>query len=256
MKADKTMETMDDATMAPATKKDHLESSGMSDIEKDILRFVKESKSVYSDSKEEPAMVYYNKNNELLAFESNDTIKAEQFRKWMRKETNRFDNVTGSCTVNIRLSNLVISSNREKNLVKIIIILHKTEFSPLGVEMLNKSTARVRFLNKKVANECLDFFEVHNKLVSVYIDNRETMHKGIVSDWSRGILELFKALDCRDKIIRMERLKKRVWNKENNISNVVATDNIVITFRGKSITEHVSIYGKKCFMSQTLYRCS
>lgn len=74
------------------------------------------------------------------------------------------------------------------------------------------------------------------------------MHKGIISDWPKGIPELFDALDARNNIIKIERMKKRVWNKENNVSNYVASDNIVITFKGKSITEYVSIYDKMCFL--------
>lgn len=248
IKVGKTREARNNATTWPTAMEDNAEITAMSEIEKEILCFIKNSKSVYNSSQEEPAMTYYNQNNELYAFDSNDPGKADQFRKWLRKETNRFENVEGNCTINMKLNNLVITNNKEKNLVKIIIILHKTEFSPLGVEMINKSTARIRFSNKDLANKCLNFFETHNKLVSAYIDNREIMYKGIVSDWPKGIPELFEALDCRDKVIKMERLKKRTWNKENNIANLIATDNIVITFRGKNITEYVSIYDKKCFM--------
>lgn len=192
-------------------------------------------------------MVYYNKENELLAFEPNDLEKVEQFRKWLRRETNRFDNSTGNGLINMKLNNLIATNNKEKNMVKVIIILHKTKFSPLSVEMINRNTARIKFHNKVAANECLSFFEKHNKLVTTYIDNREVMHKGIVSDWPKGIPELFDALDSRNNIIKIERMKKRVWNKENNVSNYVASDNIVITFKGKNITEHVSIYNKMCF---------
>lgn len=232
-----TIET-DDVTISDVIKEDNMETTGFSAIGKDIFRLIKNSKSVYCNSKEEPLMIYYNNENELLAFEINDVEKAEQFRKWLRKKTNRFQNEMGNCVINMKLNNLIITNSKEKNMVKIIIVLHKTEFSPMGMEMINKSTARIKFRNKVEANKYLNFFEVHNKLVSVYIDNREIMYKGIVSDWPKGIPELFDALDSRDNIIKMERMKKRVWNKENNSSNTIASDNITITFRGKEIIDY------------------
>lgn len=103
--------------------------------------------------------------------------------------------------------------------------------------MINKSTARIRFQNKVLANECLDFFEIHNKLVLVHIDNKEIMHKGIISDQPKGIPELFDAMDSWNDILKMERMRKRVWNNENNIANYIASENIVIAFKDKSITD-------------------
>lgn len=245
-----TTERDEDTPMAIA-ERESVGPTGMTDVERDILRLVKNSKSVYS--KEEPSMIYYNKDDELLAFEAEDPEKSEQFRKWLRKETSRFGSETGNGIINMRLNNFIATNNKEKNMVKVIMILHKTNFSPLGVEMINRNTARIKFRNKAAANECLTFFEVHNKLVSVYIDNREVMHKGIISDWPKGIPELFDALDSRNNIIKMERIKKRVWNRDNNIANYVASDNIAITFKGKNITEYVSIYDKMCFLSVRPY---
>lgn len=112
-------------------------------------------------------------------------------------------------------------------------ILHKTGYLPLGIEMINRSTARILFQTKELAKTCLDFFEIHNKLVTAFIDNKEIMHRGIISDWPNGIPELFDAIDLRDNIIKMERMKKRIWNKDDNTTKTVASDNIVVTFGGK-----------------------
>lgn len=63
-------------------------------------------------------MIYYNKENELIAFESNDSEKTEQFRKWLRKETNRFDNNLGNGIINMKLNNLIATNNRKKTWLK------------------------------------------------------------------------------------------------------------------------------------------
>lgn len=91
---------------------------------------------MYADSKEEPSMIYYNKEGSLMAFEFNDTGKTELFRNWLRK---RFDvGEIGYGTINIRLNNIILTNNKKKNLVKITYILHKTGYSPLGIEMIKK----------------------------------------------------------------------------------------------------------------------
>lgn len=45
------------------------EATGMTDFEKETLQFVQNRKTVYEDSTEEPAMIYYNKDDKLLSFE-------------------------------------------------------------------------------------------------------------------------------------------------------------------------------------------
>ncbi|EFN65848.1 hypothetical protein EAG_02389, partial [Camponotus floridanus] len=72
--------------------------------------------------------------------------------------------------------------------------------------------------------------------------------RGIISDWPNGIPELFKAIDLRRDIIKMERMKKRIWNKDDNTTKTVASDNIVVTFRGKNFTDYVSIYNRMGFL--------
>lgn len=237
---------VDDATRITET---NIDVSGMSEVEKDIFQFIQNGKSVYADSKEEPSMIYYNKEGNLMAYEYSDTGQAELFRSWLRNETKRFViGEVGYGTINIRLNNVILSNNKKKNLVKITYILHKTGYTHLGIEMINRSTARILFQNKEEANTCLDFFEIHNKLVTVFIENKEIMHRGIISDWPNGIPELFDAMDSRDNIIKMERIKKRIWNKDNDTSKTVASDNIIVTFRGKDCTDHVSIYDRMGFL--------
>lgn len=61
-------------------------------------------------------MIYFNKDDKLMAVEIDDPIKIEQFRSWLRKTTNRFEaRDSGYGTINIKLNNLVITNNRKKH---------------------------------------------------------------------------------------------------------------------------------------------
>lgn len=222
-----------------------VDPTGMTDFEKKTLQFVQNCKTVYEDSAEEPAMIYYNKEDKLFSFEYDDMIKKEQFKEWLKKQTDRFEeNKPGHGTIYLKMSNLILTNNKSKNLIKIIYIMHKAEFAPLGIEMVNRGTARMAFQTKSMANDCLDFFKIHNKLVTAYIDNKDSMHKGIIKDWPKGIPELFGALDSRNNILKMERMKKRIWDKDANKMKYIASDNIIVTFKGKDLTDYVSIYNK------------
>lgn len=146
--------------------------------------------NVYKDSAEEPSMICYNKDDKLFSFEFDDSIKKEQFREWLRKQTNRFDaSKSDHGTINLKMNNLILISNKSKNLIKIVYIMHKAELSPLDIEVINRSTARMVFQTKAMANSCLDFFKVHNKLVTAYIDS---MHHKRLAKGYPGIIHCYR----------------------------------------------------------------
>jgi len=225
--------------------------SDMTTEEKEIYSFIANSKSVYENSVKESSTIYYNVDGKLKAINYEDKEMIDKYKKWEKDQFLKYDNKEpGIAVILINMKGHIQSHRKGINKSKIIFALHKFKCEPLGIEMVSRSTTRVLYENKYKANKCLETFSIHNKLFSASIDihKREKICRGIINDWPNGIPELFEAMDEQTAVIKLERLKKKIYDKESKTLKTKETGDILVTFKNKTLHPNISIYNKMGFI--------
>lgn len=102
---------------------------------------------------------------------------------------------------------------------------------------MNKYVARVLYINTREANKCISIFKNKKSLISIYVEDKEVTCRGVISDWSSGIPELFETIDNRDDIIKMKRIRAKIYDKESKTLKMketsIHTNNFKRTFKDK-----------------------
>ncbi|KYQ58421.1 Nucleic-acid-binding protein from mobile element jockey [Trachymyrmex zeteki] len=77
------------------------------------------------------------------------------------------------------------------------------------------------------------------------VDQRVMYTRGVISDWSSSIPELWQAIVNKENIIKLECMYRRKWDEKSNKSANVKLDNIVITMKGENLCREISIFDNR-----------
>ncbi|XP_071578331.1 uncharacterized protein [Temnothorax nylanderi] len=102
---------------------------------------------------------------------------------------------------------------------------------------IKKATAE--FKDFRDANCALDKIESLENPVKLRanLEQRSVICKGVISDWPSSIPDLWKNIRDRSRILSLERMYRRKWDAINNKTTLLATDNIIITFKDNKIRD-------------------
>ncbi|XP_024872179.1 uncharacterized protein LOC112454816 [Temnothorax curvispinosus] len=105
--------------------------------------------------------------------------------------------------------------------------------------------AEAEFKDFKDANHALDTIDALGDPVKLKanLEQRFVVSKGVVSDWPSSIPELWSSIQDKSKILSMERMYRRKWDPLSSKTSLVATDNIVVTFKDKNI-RNLTVFDK------------
>ncbi|KMQ86946.1 nucleic-acid-binding protein from mobile element jockey [Lasius niger] len=130
-----------------------------------------------------------------------------------------------------------------KNYVKIMMALHKIRCFPDVLVMDQFNLASLKFKEITEANLCIEKINKElQDILKVYIDRCTITSKGVITDWPFNIQELWEALESRDDIVQLEKMKRKVYNPEKKESLFKETDNIIIMMKGNRLATKLKIY--------------
>lgn len=163
----------------------------------------------------------------------------------------------GEFKVKIELGYKEISGFKDKNKVKLLVLLNRNNVRPnkIFAESIHKMT--LIFDQSDKANDCID--KVNRGDVcdaKAYVSNvRHKIRKGVINDWDRNMSleELVEAIDDKeDRLISVERIMKRgkgkdgswIWHK---------CDAIILTYEGDTLSNFVQVYDGACSIRMRPY---
>lgn len=149
----------------------------------------------------------------------------------------------GKKVIGASLRPSVIVDNAETNKSKILKYIHSRGLKVRCVKDRGHARVELEFNSIAEANRCLE--DKHNTLVAFDIPYRIKQCKGVITGWdiSMPLYHLAEVLaPCRG-IISLERLFKKVWNKETKTSSKVKTHVVCCTWEGSEVPKEVKIYG-------------
>ncbi|XP_071648521.1 uncharacterized protein [Temnothorax longispinosus] len=180
---------------------------------------------------------------------SGTTLKARDFSdndsSEIRKFTRYADDFSGKASIILRLSPDQTTIRRGKNEIKIWMILNELRICPLTVTMISHFSAEAEYKDFRDANHALDTIDVLGDPVKLKanLEQRFVVSKGVISDWPSSIPELWSSIQDKSKILSMERMYRRKWDPLSSKTSLVATDNIIVTFKDKNI-RNLTIFDK------------
>lgn len=74
------------------------------------------------------------------------------------------------------------------------------------------------------------------------INNRNIESRGVISDWDGDIVELGEAIDKKNNILKIERVKRRRYNYSEKSVSYIDTSNFIVSFKGRSLPESIELY--------------
>lgn len=81
-------------------------------------------------------------------------------------------------------------------------------------------------------------FYLKNSDIDYYVPKRAKRTKGIVTEWDRELPlhDMYEAMTEMERrgIIQIDRLKKRIYDKEKQESRMIDTNNLVVTWEGNA----------------------
>ncbi|XP_029162203.1 uncharacterized protein LOC114933798 isoform X2 [Nylanderia fulva] len=171
-------------------------------------------------------------------------IDKETYDKIFRLNNQRYDSkITNVCKINCKINTDHVMSNRGKNCTKILLWCNKNGVFPINIEMIKFNLSTISFKNAKEANDCLDKIDkVENKWLTGFIDKKLVTCRGVIVDWPFEIPELWENIVEREDILKIEKMKKSIWNKTDKKYEVVNTNNFIITMKGNKIKDSLTIF--------------
>ncbi|XP_011632335.1 uncharacterized protein LOC105424010 [Pogonomyrmex barbatus] len=74
------------------------------------------------------------------------------------------------------------------------------------------------------------------------IENRDTCFKGVVPLYLDSIMDFYDLLTKPEDVVRIERMMRRRWNKEENKVEFEPVDSVIITFKGNQPRDKISFF--------------
>lgn len=156
----------------------------------------------------------------------------------------------GEYKVTARLSRANTVLTRERNIVKIVNELRKERITPKQIRQMGYNSVELIFNNREEANNCIirDRETDSNgeiKRIEFYKTERNKIYKGVIKDWDRSMtrMELVDAIDDKSRIISMERISRRYYDREEKTTKKKYRDDIlIIILEEEQITKEIKIY--------------
>lgn len=121
--------------------------------------------------------------------------------------------------------------------------INKNRINIKEISMEKFNLACITFQNNYDANYCLECMKkAGDKVVSGFIDIRSTTCKGVIADWPFDIPILWEEIVDKQEIIKIERMRRKVWNREEKKWKDQKTDNLIITMRGSRVKKSIRVF--------------
>lgn len=194
--------------------------------------------------------IYFNCKGTLKKMSEIDVTEMEAGKKRRFEETH-----LGPCKVRVRLTRGKVSPKQGKNFIKIWKGMLSKNIRPAEAIMSSHATAEVKFENSYEANSCLDKLDIDEEEsgLKASIDIRAISSKGVITDWPDSIMDLWEAMEDHSDVIKMERMFKKRWNKEERKYKEEETENIIITSKGENIKEKIGLWDNRVFLKVRPY---
>lgn len=121
----------------------------------------------------------------------------------------------------------------------------KLKIYPNDILMISHASAEVKFDNATDANSCLDTITQFEKSIdlSATTDRRSLSCRGVITDWDETINELWEAIDEKEVIMKIEKMYRKIWDKNEKAAKEEDTGNIIVTFSGSQVRNKVGLWG-------------
>lgn len=114
----------------------------------------------------------------------------------------------------------------------------------IKIKHLGYNRSEIHIKDVVTANKILDLKESD---IEYYVPGRAKRIKGVLIDWDSELPlhELYEAMTETERrgIIQIERLKKRIYNREKQESLMIDTNNLVMTWEGNARPDKISLCG-------------
>lgn len=131
-------------------------------------------------------------------------------------------------------------------MIKIAREINREGLKMKGIKYCRVAIAEVRFGNIVHANKCLNLGRNREEdQVEYSIPKRTLRIKGVISGWDCGvpIHELVEATDDKERLIQVERMKRRFVDKKIKEVRMRLTSLVILTYEGNVLPESVTLFG-------------
>lgn len=135
-----------------------------------------------------------------------------------------------------------ITTDKRTNYVKIIKAILKDRIDPVNVLDNSFAASDIIFKDKEKANKCLSIEDKEERIITYGISNRTAQCRGVITSWDGDLLELSEAIEDKDQVIKVQRLRKRVWSVEEGEYGWEPTRHVIITLKGNRVPNEISIF--------------
>lgn len=176
-------------------------------------------------------MKYESEVKEKTKYENRDSFRFKEDHKGsfvvmasMKKEKM----VKGKVGNAVRIAKKTMSINRNK-IIKI--------------KNLGYNKSEIHLKDAITANKLMD---LKKRDVEYYVPGRAMRTKGVVIDWDKElpIHEMYEAMSIEERrgILQIDRMKKRIYNRERQENMSVDTDSLIVTWEGNARPEKISLW--------------
>ncbi|XP_036138910.1 E3 ubiquitin-protein ligase BRE1A-like [Monomorium pharaonis] len=139
------------------------------------------------------------------------------------------------------------TNNKAHNVTRIAMYMVKKGYKVQDIVSIGHNKAMVYFRNIEEANRCLEQEEKgkrEDKMVSFSIPNRSKRCKGVISDWDNemSLRDLYEAIEDKEKILQIERMKKRRYNKATKEITEEYLHQVIIAWEGGERPREISLW--------------
>lgn len=138
------------------------------------------------------------------------------------------------------------SDNNEANRLRILKYVYDKRYKAVKISERGFARVELTFENFLDANSCLtDKMGRAPKIVNFEIPERSKTCKGVVYGWDAvaPLDELVDSMSNTERVIEIERLKRRRFDRENKRVIMEETGLILVTWEGSRVPEDIEMYG-------------
>ncbi|XP_029666124.1 uncharacterized protein LOC115237305 isoform X2 [Formica exsecta] len=194
-------------------------------------------------SNQQNAEIFYNIEDRLI---NKSEIDSDSLTLLLKNKLIRYEESTiGECKITCKLTADKITVSKGKNYLKILAWFNNNKIFPLKINIIKYNLAEAIFSNCNEANLCLDTMDraqTNDKSIIGFINNKSKFWRGVITDWPYDIPQLWQEIINKDEVTKMERMFRRIWNKEEKVMMNKKTDNIIITMKGSQLKENITIF--------------
>ncbi|XP_071574383.1 uncharacterized protein [Temnothorax nylanderi] len=218
---------------SPSTKKDCDVNTGKSRDAGMTNTNVPNASSIYVNNPSDVVKEAYTVSGSSL--KERDPSSDSELRKYFRFE----DDYKGKAKITLRLPPHQTTTKKGKNHIKMWMILNELQICPTSITMVNHFSAEAEFKHFRDSNSALNKIDALKDPVKLKanLEQRSIVCRGVITDWPSTIPSLWTTIQDKSRILGMERMYRRKWDPINKKTKLLATDNIIVMFKDKSIRD-------------------